>query len=397
MDKKTWQYVQEVQRQRAERDSSAGKTRKKRATRKSPRLTTSSFFGKKLQSTTRLVPVVQDGKSLDGLQMGTTTIRDTAMIEFDALYRPYVYYLLERNYFFRWKKDEQGGRVLRNGSIDAEEVYDDVIVTLFGGALWRFDFDGARVGRGAFRKYLSDIVRSVFCEMVKPDLVPVLDEDGNQVFTDQFAKDKKGSIKKDENGNPIRKPKMVSRFVFEQEQLALAHVKGLPQLFATRKDGKQLFVCLYRLALVAYLHTIGQKSATGRTEWQEGAMRAVFEEMESSASVIRRLQEAGDISGREAFDTAKSYFLAKWRTCWDKLCKPIISKKSVKDGRAVIRHLNVTEDVALRYIDGLEKEVEEKYGKQRVMMVRRNFKKSMLMLVQEADERESEKNAKYYE
>ncbi len=132
MDKKTWQYVQEVQRQRAERDASAGKTRKKRATRKSPRLTTSSFFGKKLQSTTRLVPVVQDGKSLDGLQMGTTTIRDTAMIEFDALYRPYVYYLLERNYFFRWKKDEQGGRVLRNGSIDAEEVYDDVIVTLFG-------------------------------------------------------------------------------------------------------------------------------------------------------------------------------------------------------------------------------------------------------------------------
>lgn len=126
-------------------------------------------------------------------------------------------------------------------------------------------------------------------------------------------------------------------------------------------------------------------------------MRAVFEEMESSASVIRRLQEAGDISGREAFDTAKSYFLAKWRTCWDKLCKPIISKKSVKDRRAVIRHLNVTEDVALRYIDGLEKEVEEKYGKQRVMMVRRNFKKSMLMLVQEADERESEKNAKYYE
>ena len=79
------------------------------------------------------------------------------------------------------------------------------------------------------------------------------------------------------------------------------------------------------------------------------------------------------------------------------MCKPIISKKSVKDGRAVIRHLNVTEDVALRYIDGLEKEVEEKYGKQRVMMVRRNFKKSMLMLVQEADERESEKNAKYYE
>ena len=99
MDTKTWRYVQEVQSQRAERDASAGKTRKKSATRKSVAPTTSCVFGKKLQNTTRLVPVVQDRKSLDGLQMGTTKSRDTAMIEFDALYRPYVYYLLERSYF----------------------------------------------------------------------------------------------------------------------------------------------------------------------------------------------------------------------------------------------------------------------------------------------------------
>lgn len=395
MNDKTWQYVLEVQRKRAEKNSVDSKETRKPA---SPRasLTTSRSFGKKMQEVSWLVPMVKDGKSLEGLDMTRAKEWERTFGEFDKRYRPYVFRLLEKHCFFKRISDGEGSFTLRNGSIDAQEIYNDVIAVLLGGALWRFDFDGTRVGKGAFRRYLGCIVRSAFCKRVEPDLVPVFDADGEPVYTEEFEKDAKGRVKIDENGERIRKQKMIPRFVFEREQFELAHVKGLPKLFASRKGNSRLFSYIYRLALVAYICAIGEKRSKGRAPWHVDAMRAVFEGAESSADVIERLMRSRTITKREAFDTAKSYFLANWRKCWEKLCDPIIAKGPSKKKGTFIRHLKTTDDEALLYIAGQEEKVKVRYGKTLVEEVKQNFSNVMWMLVQKEDERESEKNAKYY-
>ena len=373
---------------------------------------TSRRFFKKLQQDAQIVPVAQDGKSLKGLEAGRAADFDKTFGEFDRIYKPYVFYLLERHYYFRREvkkaeaddpcgafdvKVRRGSKLpLRNNGIDAEEIYDDVVAALLGGALWRFDFDRERVGQGAFRRYLGDMVRSAFYNRVRPELVPEFDLEGRPVYTDEFEKDRRGRVKKDGNGDPVRKQKMVSRLVFEKEQAEIAHVKGLPHLFATRKASDSLFVFLYRLAKVAYLRTIEEKSVKGRAEWQVEAMRAVFERQESGAAVIERLTKDGAITGRQAFDTAKSYFLARWRKCWDGLCDQIIEKRTIGSGSAVVRCLSASEDDALRYIAGLEEENGRKFGSARIKAVDRNFAKAMLMLMRQDDERKVEKNAKFY-
>ena len=440
MNTQTWKFVQEVQSKRVGKISDVSKKRK--SARKTPTPTTSRTFGRQLQnamlqfvtvveagtskggvntrttkekfrspdggttakskkkSQTPQVPTTKSPKKLvtpfEGLEVVSSKERDDTFGQFDRMYRPYVFGLLEKKYFFKKVKGDRGDWTLRNGSIEADEIYNDVVAVLLGGALWRFDFDDTRVGKGAFRRYLSQIVRSVFYDRVKPDLVPVVDEDGNPVYTDEFEKDAKGRIKKDKNGNRIRKQKMISRLVFEREQFELAHDKGLPKLFASRKESGRLFTYIYHLALVAYLCTIGEKREKGRAGWQVGAMRAVFEGLEDGATVIGRLMVSGDIKDRRAFDTAKSYFLANWMACWERLCDPIIVKERIKRNGAFVRHLKTTDDDALRYIAGQEEKVKIKYGKALVAEVKRNFSNVMWMLVQKEDERESKKNAKFY-
>ena len=416
--------------------------KKSKAPRKSRAPQTSPTFFKKLQKDAQIVPVVRDNKTLEGLIASRAADFDKTFNEFDRIYKPYVYYLLEKYYYFKrgdeddfssndtddskrgnegdfgrrdedirradedfaidgsliFKKVRTGPRPsLRNNGVDAEEIYDDVVVALLGGALWRFDFDSERVGQGAFRRYLREMVQTVFYNAVRPDLIPAFDEDGKPIYTNEFVKDRKGQIKKDENGNPIRRQKMISRFVFEKDQAAMARVKGLRHLFDTRKESTLLFTLLSRLAQVAYLRAIEDKRDKGRATWQVDALRAVFENQESSASVIDRLMKDGTITGREAFDTAKSYFLSRWRERWDKLCSPIISKATVKRDDAFVRRLKVTEDEAILHVDKLEKENERKSGSHRVEAVRRNFTRAMLLLVQKADERAAQKNARYYE
>ena len=176
----------------------------------------------------------------------------------------------------------------------------------------------------------------------------------------------------------------------------MAYDKGLPKLFASRKESGTLFTYIYRLALVAYVCTIGEKRDKGRAGWQVEAIRAVFEGLEDGATLIERLIVSGDIKDRRAFDTAKSYFLANWMACWERLCDPIIIKERIKRNGAFFRHLKATDDDALRYIVGQEEKVKVKYGKALVAEVKHNFSNVMWLLVQKEDERESEKNAKYY-
>ena len=420
MDTQTWQFVQEVQRKRAGKALEV--TKKRKPSRKVPSPTTSRAFGKHLQNAMlQIVPVIQSdapvdsssakrtkkkGKSqvvriksntpFDRLTATSSKERDATFCEFDRLYRPYVFRLLEKHYFFKRRKGGKDDCILHNGSLDAEEIYNDVVAILLGGALWRFDFDDTRVGKGAFRRYLGQIVRSVFYDKVKPDLVPVFDKNGNPVYTDEFEKDAKGRIKKDENGNQIKKQKMVSRFIFEREQFELAYNKGLPQLFASRKESTRLFAYIYRLALVAYVCTIGENCDRGRAGWHVDAIRAVFEGVEDGVTVIGRLMASGDIQDRRAFDTAKSRFLEKWMACWDRLCDPIIVKERIRRNGAFVRHLKTTDDDALRYIAGQEEKAKVKFGKLLVEEVRQNFSNVMWELIQKEDKRESEKNAKFY-
>ena len=436
----TWRIIQEEQHKGAEKVPEV--TQKRKSARKPSSPKTNREFGKQLQKAMlKFVPVMEPDNQEDDTnaknakekakspEVGTAAKnkkkskahqvsaakklqklstpfdrmkavsskeRDDAFGEFDKLYRPYVFGILEKNYFFKRVKGDRGCYTLRNGSIDAEEIYNDVVAVLLGGALWHFNFDDARVGKGAFRRYLSQIVQSVFCNRVKPDLVPVVDKDGNPVYTDEFEKDAKGRIKKDENGNRIRKRKMIPRFVFEKEQFKLAHVKGLPELFASRKESSSLFAYVYRLALVAYVRMIGERRDRGRAEWKAGAMRAVFEGSEEGAAVIERLIGSGDIKDRRAFDTAKSYFREDWRTRWEKLCEPIIVKERLRRSAGFVLRLKTTDDDALLHIAAEEKDVKDKYGRPLVEEVKRNFSNVMWMLVRKEDERESEKNAKFY-
>ena len=387
------------------------KQAKKKSTANNVSPQTNVPFMKKVQEDSKIVVGSSGGKSLDGLE--SSMKNEATFVEFDRIYKPYVLHILNNVYHF---KDTT--------THTAEDIYHDVLVDLLGGLLWKFDFDRENVGQGAFRCYLKTLIRSAYFRQVLPDLIPELDKNGDPIYLDEFEKDKKGRIKEDEDGNPIRKRKMISRKEFLGEQAVQAKVDGLPSAFANQKPHEGLSKPVVRLAIAAYINAIYEKETKGKAKWRADAMKSIFEDLRDPQEVSEELQKKHIITDRRAFDTAKSIFMDEWEAARYVVQEPVIETtvngtpvtvRHTKSGKAVVeapevkdengkkcqskevrRRLKVDPDKLESYIQSQELAAKNLVGAERAENIGKSVVRAMLMLMQEADEKEAEKRAKYF-
>lgn len=389
---------------------------------------TDRTFGGRLKAA-KLQPKIFENEA--GLIELTTYRPDVApLIEFDRLYKPYVLFVLRRDYGFRcWsvpvtgdsdELDEPTETVApaadddshaTDGSQEAEDVYRDVLIRLLEGALWRFDFGKENVGHGAFRNYLKQVIQSVVMDTRRKELIPVLDDEGNPVYEKKLNKD--GTPKLDKDGRPIVKMKMMRATEFNEEVANAALERGATHLFAAPRPNDRLLAKLvWDLSVVAYLRLVMSRP---ETHWMK-VLRAVFENQWRADEVVQRLQAEGLIRDRNAYYVAKSRFRDAWEKqrylLIDQICETTIGGKVVKvtkDARGrsqvlipasqsqnVLRRLRVSADEARAFVKAKQVACERKYGSEEVRRVTRAFTEAMLALETKADEEAAAKNAKFY-
>ena len=368
---------------------------------------TNKPFMKKLQNELR--------RTSAGVETDSNTpCEESAVVEFDQIYKPYVFHILKDVYHFR-----------ETTTHSAEDIYHDVLIELLDGFLARFDFDGEHVGQGAFRSYFKRIIQHAYYKHVFPLTVPELDKNGDPIYLDEYEKDRNGKIKRDENGKPIRKVKRISRTQFLSDQAVQAKAEGAAAMFiAQKKPHEGLSSPVVQLAVIAYIKTIYSKEQKGKAKWRLEAMKSIFEDGRDPQELSEELQKSGVITDRRAFDTAKSIFMSDWEAMRYALQEPVIEStvggdpivvnvsksgkvdvKLPKDvdakgkgtySRTVRRRLKVDQDELLRYIKEQRREAEKLVGKDRVEKIQEAVKRTMLMCVQEADAKEAEKRARHY-
>lgn len=390
-----------------------------------PEYRTSRDLGEAVQKKSALVTRmigVKNKKSLASLEIDQVRADERPLIKFHEVYQPYVFAILKRDYGFKERKDEKGVTHVRNGKLDAGDIYDDVMARLLGGLLWNFDFGGANVGKGAFRSYLKLVIRSVYVDTVRPEIIPVLDAHGDPVYSDEPVKGKDGKPKLDRDGNPVYKPKMQTRFTFLREMAEMSEAKGLPALFAQEKSHSFIAKLVLDLSVVAYMHLVEQREkAAKKGDWALEAMKAVFEDGATPRAVMVRLLEKGTIRDEGTFYVAKNRFLEAWDNVRyeliETICYTTVGGQPVKIDRdkngkvrvriprgkaddprsqEVRRRLLVLEDEASDYVKAKQKEAAKLFGKPRFTKVAKAFVEAMLSLQEINDEKEAEKNARHY-
>ena len=317
--------------------------------------------------------------------------------------------------------------VYRNGTVDEETIYHDVLMKLMLGAMDKFDMSGERVGKGAFRNYLKKIVASAVSDALKPELVPVFDEDGNPVYTGEIAKDRKGNQKLDKNGDPVYKQRKERRISFESANIqnAVADRGAYGLAYDLRKPEwttKVITSFRYQYAEYAYLALTAAKMKSKSDSWILKAMMDIYEREKDEVVIREDLLKRNVIKDERPFYVAKTRFLDEWKELQEKelgkifkkirvdfkctknkiatsddkdktdkatkKAKPMWSRKGYYQWRPMVSY-----DAAKKHLDGLNKSAIAEFGKERVRYIKNNFARIMLQLVVDADNELADKNA----
>ena len=286
---------------------------------------------------------VRPVKDLSGLpQKGREVADPQAVVEFDRRYKSYICnYLIEKHKFRR--VESKGGNVSHvKYALDIESVYLSVLEKLMLGALDRFDFSRPNVGRGGFRSYLKRIADSVFSDAIKPDLVPVLDEKGNPIYSGELQKDKHGMPKLDAQGRLVLKPKKefrasldpdgiakISRRKFDAIHLENVIVRNYTGVFPKEWSASEISKLRLFFYKIAYIRMIDEMSRSGRASWILPAMVDIYENGLDEESVRDDLINRGVISGEGTFFVAKTRFLDEWKKREAKLEVRCLRKSAV--------------------------------------------------------------------
>lgn len=367
--------------------------------------------------------VVRPVKDLSELPRKGREVADPqAVVEFDRRYKSYICnYLIKKHKFMRV---ESKGNIVSyvKYTLDVESVYVSVLEKLMLGALDGFDFSRPNVGRGAFRSYLKRVADSVFSDAIKPDLVPVLDENGNPVYSGELQKDKHGMPKLDAQGRLVLKPKKefrasldpsgiakISRRKFEAMHLDNVVVRNytgvLPKEW-TASDISKLRMFFYK---IAYIRMIDEMSRSARGSWILPAMVDIYENGLDEEAVRDDLIRRGVISEAGTFSVAKTRFLDVWKKREAKLEGRCLRKSAVGEsadaadsGAAAVRRgefrwsPKLKPEMVDEYCKALEAETRRSVGETRCKFVSKKFVEIMMKLVLADDVKAAERNARRY-
>lgn len=296
------------------------------------------------------------------------------LVEFDRIYKPYVLNFLRCTYGFKYEEyntcgdDPEYRTRLCKGEDDAEDVYDDVLAKLLCGPLWNFDLNGDSVGHGGFRRFLKLVTISVYTDRLREDLVPAVDADGLPLFTGEVEKDATGKPKLDENGQPIFKRKMVSKYKLIADFANDASLQRLPSVFAEHKEWDFIGKYMVRLSVAAYLQALNSLAKKERSGWKSKAMKACFEDHKPNCKLTDALIAEGKITSRGALDVAKHRFVADWKECLDRLSAPVINTVVLGvEGYSmkVVRQMKCDQDQIENYVVDVERQMCVAFGKER--------------------------------
>lgn len=243
--------------------------------------------------------------------------------EFVRLYKPFVFGILKRKFYFKLTEDRL---ISSSFHLDAEEVFNQVILKFFKNSkLKSLDFS-KRSGKSPFRSYLTAVVASVFYEMTGGDLVDEYGPDGKPVLVEMkdakgravFETDGKGNVKMDDAGHPVvkMKPRKIRRFVAESAVYKGAWGDYVPALWMQRKPNVAMQNLLLDIVTLAYISVIESKKPDS---WIYEAMAAIFEKGEEDRDVAVRLMEERKVKSQTAFFAGKSRFCKDWHDKWMEL------------------------------------------------------------------------------
>lgn len=367
--------------------------------------------------------VARPVKDLSDLSnMGREVADPQAVVEFDRRYKSYICNYLIKHYHFV-RVESKGGIVSYvKYTLDLESVYVSVLEKLMQGALDRFDFSRPNVGKGGFRAYLKCIADSVYSDAIKPDLVPVLDENGKPVSSGELQKDRNGLPKRDAQGRLVLKPKKefrasldpcgiarISRRKFEAQCLdngvACNYTGVLPKEW-TASDISRLRMFFYK---IAYIRMIDEMSRSARESWILPAMVDIYENGYDEADVRRDLVDREVINNEGTFYVAKTRFLDEWKKREAKLEARCLRKSAVGKSASVadagvsdVRKGEFKWSPKLKpekvddYCRAIATETRRSVGEARCKFVSKRFVEIMMKLVLAENMKVSERNAWRY-
>ena len=298
--------------------------------------------------------------------------REQVQIEFDRIYRPFVYKVLLAG------KDKDGlgfkpqvvklveGRTAAipfKGEVSGEDVYANVWMLLFGGdrksVLLSFDVTRDRVGKGAFRDYLRQVVHSVYYTMVRRETTTQKDVHGNVMY----KQDRHGKYLLDAKGKriPIRVPRLQTGLTDTELGLKLA-AAGYEEKSQIKRL-KSVFKRRINIKYMAYLHVRSKQPKNG---WFHQAVTDIYEKGVPKDAVMEDCLKRGVIKSRNPFDKACSVF------------KKAVDEKSDELTRAISRGMS---QEALVEDDLIEREWDKlsvKFGKTMVDDIRYRVMKAMM-------------------
>ena len=340
-----------------------------------------------------------------------------AVIDFDKQYKPYIFGLLIKHHGFVATSEcgDDGKPIFRNGPLEMECVYHDVLMRLMLGAIDGFDMSRDRVGKGAFRRYLKMITASVVSDALAPDLVPVYKPDGTPEYTDEVVKDKHGKPKLDERGNVIYKQKREYRMSFEARNIQNAMaMSGFGGVVGTAREKEWTSTDINRIRLFfakcAYLKMTDAKMKSARNGWILRAMLDIFENGKDEDAVRKDLLKRKVIKSAGAFYVAKTRYLNDWKNMQEAEEKKVLKKvrigkecprgaigkdtplrRGVYEWRPIVDRMK-----AKKIVKDLEVEVKAIVGAERIRYVNEIFTRIMNALVAEADRRMAEKKGRRF-
>ena len=370
-------------------------------------------------------------KVWQGIRKGTLTLSKGAAdraseecyLSFEAFYKPYIMHQLNKR-GFSWPNDDyehKDASLLRHNDtgISAEEVYAILRERFFEEVLLSYNFDGPRVGEGAFRHYTLKTLNTVLHKELK--LVPALDEKGKVVYTDKILLDKNKKPKLDKNGNVMRKPRLVPAYILSRDPTGTESdgkrddldkgerfVRGQRRKANAETNSSRVSIdvpkCMVRLARVAYLLTLEDKMKKTREPWRLEMIEALFGQGIFSkgegvdACKIRerelrdRLISEGVIKGVTNFQNEKCLFLSSWTRKWCELYSQVVKGPySIVNGKLKATKgrwnwvMIVPKYELLEYVDRQERTVNQRQLK----ALSKCYEETMWSLMLEAGEKES--------
>lgn len=293
-------------------------------------------------------------------------------IEFDRIYRPFVYKVLvgEREkdgLAFKRRvvklADGRPARIPFKGEVSGEDVYTNVWMLLFGGnrkpVLLNFDVTRDRVGRGAFRDYLRQVVHSVYYTMVRREMTTQKDVHGNVMY----KQDRHGQYLLDAKGKriPIRVPRLQTGLTDTELGLKLAAAE-----YAEKAQMKRLKSVFKRRINIKYMAYLLVRSKQPKNGWFYQAATDIYEKGMPKDAVMADCLKRGVIKSRNPFDKACSVF------------KKAVDEKSAELTSVISRGMS-KEDLAED--DLIEREWDKmsvKFGKTMVDDIRYRVMKAMM-------------------